>query len=120
MKSLAPAPGKDGPLGDKPPEFWGGNVSAGQVDSASWIYAAASLFAEAACFLGVSSRCMWDASHSLRPLPRAQWFCEGSLPSTLAVGVALCLGCAFVLVCVHARWCRGVCVPRGVVSDVIR
>ena len=40
-------------------------------------------------------------------LPRAQWFCEGSLPSTLAVGVALCLGCAFVLVCVHARLVQG-------------
>ena len=93
-------------------------VSASQVDSASWIYAAASLFTEAACFLGVSSRCMWDASHSLRPLPRAQWFCEGSLPSSLAVGVALCLGCAFVLVCVHARLVQGcVCHEASVLTS---
>ena len=31
LKSLAPAPGQGRTLGGRPPEFWGGNVSAGRV-----------------------------------------------------------------------------------------
>ena len=100
--------------------FWGDKdtVSAGQVGSASWIYAAASLFAEAACFLGVSFRWIWDASHLLRPCRLLNGLAKARRRRRLrwAWPCVLCV-LLFWNVCMSGG--ARVCVTRGVGSDVI-
>ena len=119
MKSLAPAPGQRGTPGDKPPEFWGGNVSASQV---GYLVALLNLSSRFDGGLLLASHLKKDLGRPafLAALPPAQWFCDGSSPRRRrgglgpVPGVCVLTGmCACVRVYVHVCEERVHCALHG-------